>query len=132
MIEALCADNAEAVLQAVVEKAKAGDMTAAKLILERLCPPAREWPREPIEGIDLNSETGSIAALQQIAMRAAEGTLPPAEGKDLMTLIAAVVQARRTEIESQFAVAFAQMRAVLEERGLPALHEPASPSAETR
>ena len=44
MVEAICAENAEAVLQTVVDKAKAGDMAAAKIIVDRLLPPVRERP----------------------------------------------------------------------------------------
>jgi hypothetical protein len=80
MLAEICSDNARDVMLAMVEKAKAGDTTAAKLVLERVCPPLREPLREPIE-VDLHTEGGALAALQALAQRAAEGTLPAGKPK---------------------------------------------------
>ena len=44
MAEKLMADDAEAVVKAVVTAAKAGDMTAARLVLDRIAPPCRGRP----------------------------------------------------------------------------------------
>jgi uncharacterized protein DUF5681 len=41
LAEKLMADDAEAVVKAVVTAAKAGDMTAARLVLDRIAPPCR-------------------------------------------------------------------------------------------
>lgn len=41
LAEQLMADDAEAVVKAVVAAAKDGDMTAARLVLDRIAPPAR-------------------------------------------------------------------------------------------
>jgi hypothetical protein len=37
-------DDAEAVVKAVMAAAKGGDMTAARLVLDRIAPPCREVP----------------------------------------------------------------------------------------
>jgi Family of unknown function (DUF5681) len=44
LAEKLMADDAEGVVQTVIEAAKAGDMTAARLILDRIAPPRRGSP----------------------------------------------------------------------------------------
>jgi hypothetical protein len=118
MLEEICADNARDVMLAMVEKAKAGDTTAAKLVLERVCPPLREPLREPIE-VDLHTEGGALAALQALAQRAAEGTLPAGEAKDIAMLLGAVVSAHRTELESKVQVALEKVHSVLAERSAP-------------
>jgi hypothetical protein len=44
LAEKLMAEDVEAVVQAVVEKAKAGDMTAARMIIDRMVPLRRGRP----------------------------------------------------------------------------------------
>jgi hypothetical protein len=44
LAENLMADDAEGVVRKVVEAAVAGDMTAARLILDRIAPPRRGRP----------------------------------------------------------------------------------------
>ena len=44
MLEAPLDGEAETVTRAVVEKAKGGDLTAAKIILDRVLPPRRDRP----------------------------------------------------------------------------------------
>jgi hypothetical protein len=44
LAEKLMADDNEAVVRAVVEAAKGGEMTAARLILDRIAPPRRSSP----------------------------------------------------------------------------------------
>ncbi|SUS06239.1 conserved hypothetical protein [uncultured Defluviicoccus sp.] len=46
MLEQLMAGDAEAVVRAVVDKARTGDMTAAKIVLDRLLPLRRGRPVE--------------------------------------------------------------------------------------
>jgi hypothetical protein len=44
MVEMLFDGEAEEVCRAVIKAAKGGDMTAARVIVERLCPPRRDRP----------------------------------------------------------------------------------------
>jgi hypothetical protein len=44
LAEKLMTDDAEAVVKAVMAAAKGGDMTAARLVLDRIAPPCREAP----------------------------------------------------------------------------------------
>ena len=44
MTEKLMAGDAEAVVRAVIDAAKGGDMTAARLVLDRIAPPCRGRP----------------------------------------------------------------------------------------
>jgi hypothetical protein len=47
LAEKLMAGDAEAVVNAVVTAAKGGDMTAARLVLDRIAPPCRGRPTKP-------------------------------------------------------------------------------------
>jgi hypothetical protein len=71
---------------------------------------------DAIEGLDLSTEEGSIDAIRSITVAAIEARIPSDHAHRLMQLVSANIQACRTRIEGQFAVAFAQMQAVMEGR----------------
>ncbi|CAG1020078.1 hypothetical protein MTYM_00049 [Methylococcales bacterium] len=82
-----------AVIDAVVQKAKKGDMAAAKLILDRTVPAVK--PRELRIAIEL-PEAGSLVERGDAVINAiASGTLLPGQGKDLLAALTA--QARLIE-----------------------------------
>lgn len=95
--QALVDDDAEDIVRAVVKKAKAGESWAAKLVIERILPPARERP----VSLDLPQEIGTAAGINQVSaaiLRAvAEGELTPSEGN----VLAGIVEARRRTIETE-------------------------------
>jgi hypothetical protein len=95
MLMALMEKNAESITQTVIEAAKSGDLTAARMILDRLAPHAKE---RPVSLVLPNTDTveGVSAAQQLILQAVAAGDLLPGEG----TALAGIVEARRKSIET--------------------------------
>jgi hypothetical protein len=108
MLMALMEQNAESITQTVIEAAKTGDLTAARMILDRLAPPARERP-VTLNLPDTGTAQGISAAQQTIVHAVASGELLPAEG----TALAGIVESRRKALETQ---ELERRIAVLEER----------------
>jgi len=96
MVMALMEDGAKEVAKAVVDAAKAGDLSEARLVLERLAPPMRERPIT-ITLPDTQSTEGISAAQQTILEAVGAGELLPSEGVTL----AGIVEARRKAMETQ-------------------------------
>lgn len=92
---AMLEGSAEEVTKAVLEAAKAGDLGAAKFVLERIAPPVRERPIR----LDM-PEVASIAdcaiAQQAVVQAVASGQLLPGEGGALADLI----ELRRRSLET--------------------------------
>src|SRR5262245_10737442 len=106
--EELFDGQAEGVCNAVIKKALKGDMVAARIVVERLCPPRKDrpisFPLPKIEGAyDLSK--AAIALLQSVA----DGNATLEEGASVMRLIEgtrkaielAELEARLSEIESR-------------------------------
>jgi hypothetical protein len=95
MLMALMEKNAESITQTVIEAAKSGDLTAARMILDRLAPHAKE---RPVSLVLPNTDTvEGVSAAQQVILQAvAAGDLLPGEG----TALAGIVEARRKSIET--------------------------------
>jgi hypothetical protein len=86
LVEKLLADDAEAVARSVIDAARAGDMTAARIVLDRLCPVRRDQPVE----IDLPSITGAndaLAAMGVVLDAVAGGSLTPSEDEAVSFLL---------------------------------------------
>lgn len=96
MVMALMEDGAKEVTQAVVDAAKAGDLSAARLVLERLAPPMRERPIT-ITLPEIQTAEGISAAQQAILEAVGEGELLPSEGATM----AGIIEARRKALETQ-------------------------------
>jgi len=82
LAEKLMADDAEAVVKAVVAAAKNGDMTAARLVLDRIAPPCRGRPVR----VDLPPIVGAadlVKALAAVADAMARGSSQPRKPKPL-------------------------------------------------
>ena len=96
--------RAEEVCNAVVKKALKGDMVAARIVVERLCPPRKDrpisFPLPKIEGAyDLSK--AAIALLQSVA----DGNSTPEEGASVMGFIEGTGKAiELADIESRLAV----------------------------
>jgi len=108
--EKLMAEDAEAVVQAVVAAAKAGDMGAAKLILDRIAPPRKgravEFELPPVEtAADVcNAQAAIISAV-------ATGRLSPEEAASIATLLDASRKAiELSDLEQRLAQLEQQMR----------------------
>jgi hypothetical protein len=91
-LRALLAEDAEAVLRRVVQDALAGNMLAARLILDRVLP--RRICRPPMELTlsALKTATDASAALSKIVAGAADGLLSTAEAADMSKVIEAFNQ----------------------------------------
>jgi hypothetical protein len=86
MAERLFADEIESICKKVIEKAKAGDIQAAKIILDRLLPPRKDVPIQ----IDLpNMDTSSdlLKAMGCITNAVGVGYISPSEGEALARIV---------------------------------------------
>jgi len=95
MLDKLMERGAQDIVETVIDRAKGGDMTAARLILERLIPPAKERPI----AIELppTSDAQSVADAQALVIAAmASGGLLPGEASTIMSML----ESRRKGIET--------------------------------
>jgi hypothetical protein len=95
MAEKLMADDVEDIVKAVATAAKTGDMSAARIVLDRLAPVRRGRPVQfdlPI-GTDA---AGISAAFDAVLNAVARGTLTREEG----SAIGILLEARRKAIET--------------------------------
>jgi hypothetical protein len=96
MVLSLMEKGAKEITAAVVTAAKGGDLTAARLVLDRLAPPIRDRPI-PLTLPDTSTAQGISKAQQAILQAVGVGDLTPGEG----TALAAIVEARRKAHETQ-------------------------------
>jgi hypothetical protein len=89
--EALLQGEAEEVTRTCIERAKAGDSTALRLVMERILPPIRERAIH-IELPILASVADLPAALCRIMEALAAGDITPGEGSALCGILEAVRQ----------------------------------------
>jgi len=95
LVLALMEDGAKEVTQVIINAARNGDLTAAKMVLERLAPPLRERPIS-IDLPDTGDAAGVAAAQACIIAAVGAGDLLPGEGAAL----SGIVEARRKAIET--------------------------------
>jgi hypothetical protein len=88
-------EGADAIARKVVELAKEGDMSAARLVIERLVPVAKERPIF-LALPDTGSANGIAEAQNAILQAVAAGDLLPGEAATL----AGIVEARRKAVET--------------------------------
>jgi hypothetical protein len=88
--------EAEALTRKAVEMALAGDTTALRLCLERLCPPCRERPVAFDLPVLAKAEDGP-KAIGAIIAAVAGGEITPKEGQALT----AMLETRRRAIETE-------------------------------
>jgi hypothetical protein len=86
MAEELLEGEAEAITRTVIEKAKAGDMTALRICLDRFAPPRKE------RAIAFNlpplaTTSDALTAIAALAAATAEGDLTPSEAGEMFKLI---------------------------------------------
>lgn len=80
------AERAEEVIQAVLDAALSGDMTAAKMILDRIVPPLR--PHSESVSIPLEAPVGPASAAAAILNAAVTGKIPPDAAVQLLSAAA--------------------------------------------
>jgi len=95
MLEKLMASDAKTILQAVLTAAAAGDMSAARMILDRVVPVAKDRPIA-IDLPDTSTMQGSQEAAGAIVEAVARGHMLPSEGAALSALL----EAQRRTIEA--------------------------------
>jgi hypothetical protein len=88
-------EGADAIARKVVEMAKNGDIPAARLVLERLVPPAKERPIS-LTLPDTKTANGIAQAQGAILTAVAAGELLPGEGATL----AGIIEGRRKALET--------------------------------
>lgn len=102
--EALLDGEGEALTRKAVELAKAGDVTALRLCLERIVPPRRDRP------VSFNlpaimSAADAAAAMAGVVEGVASGAITPAEGQAVAGLLETFVRTlEATDFERRLAV----------------------------
>lgn len=88
LAEKLMQDQAEEVVQVVVNAALAGDLTAAKIIVERLVPVRKDCPLDP-KAISLPPLRADnlVKASAAVVRAVAGGRLTPSEGEALARIL---------------------------------------------
>lgn len=94
---ALFEGDIENIADVVIQQAKDGDLTAARLVLDKLVPNAKERMVALPEWPDTSTTAGIAEAQQRILEAVAAGELTPGEGNTL----AGIVEARRRAVETQ-------------------------------
>lgn len=95
LAEKLMADDAEAVVNAVVAAPKGGDMTAARLVLDRIAPPCR-GRRVRLDLPSIVSAADLVQALAAVADAMARGVLSAEEAQ----AAGAVLEHHRKAVET--------------------------------
>ena len=86
IVEQLFDGEAEGICRAIVKKARSGDMTAAKIVVDRLCPPRRDRPVSfAMPPIEVASDAAKASAA--IMAATAAGDITPDEASTLTKLI---------------------------------------------
>lgn len=96
LLLALMDGDAANITKAVIDAAKGGDLMAAKIILDRLIPPAKERPVN-VDLPDTQTAEGVSAAQSAILQAVAGGDLMLGEA----TTLSAIVESKRRAIETQ-------------------------------
>lgn len=86
MAKQLFADDVESVCKAVIDKAKSGDMYAAKIILDRLLPAKKDTPVN-IQLPEITTSHDVLKAVQCVTQATADGTITPSEGEALARIL---------------------------------------------
>jgi hypothetical protein len=102
-------EDAEAVSRRVIDAAKTGDMTAARLVLERICPVRKGRPVR-LDLPAINAIADLPAALGAVLTAMSDGEVTPEEA----LVIANTLEAKRRMIET---VELEQRIAALERKG---------------
>ncbi len=101
MAEQLMANDAEHVVRAVVDAAKAGDMTAARIVMDWLCPARKNHPigfaLPPIA-----TAADPASAMGEIVAAVAKGQLTPSDGAEVAKLVEGYAKVLETsELEAR-------------------------------
>jgi hypothetical protein len=98
--ESLLQGEAEAMMRSAIERAKAGDMVALRMCLDRLVPPCRHRT-VAFELPPITSARDAVSALAAIMAGVAAGELTPAEAGELSGLVDGFVRVLETTVLEQ-------------------------------
>jgi hypothetical protein len=96
LMENLFADDAEAIGRKAIELAKAGEIAALRMCLDRLVPARKDEP-VVFELPPLDKPADSVAAAATVVAAVAAGELTPSEAADLAKVIDVYVGALETK-----------------------------------
>ncbi len=103
MVELLLQGEAEAMARLAIERAKAGDIAALRMCLDRVVPPCKHRPIE-FELPRLTNAADAVSAMAAITAGVASGELSAAEASELSGLVDRYVRAlEATVFEQQLA-----------------------------
>ena len=94
-IQALLDGEAENLTRKAVEMALAGDTTALRLCLERLCPPRKERPIS-VKLPKVDKAEGTVKAMGAVFAAVASGEITPGEGQSLTAMVEGTRKAMET------------------------------------
>jgi hypothetical protein len=99
LAEQLMEEDAESVVRAVIKAAQGGDMAAAKLIFDRVCPVRRSRPTPFDLPNDATTSSDILELLGSVVKAMANGDLSAEEGQAITSVIEAkrkaITEARR-------------------------------------
>ena len=87
-IEALLEGEAEALTRKAIDLAKAGDMQALRLCMDRLAPPRRDFP-VAFDLPEMKTVSDAVLAMGALVKAVAEGDLTPTEAAELTRMVQA-------------------------------------------
>jgi hypothetical protein len=103
LAEKLMQDDAEAVVNSVLSAAKTGDMTAARIVLDRLYPARRDNP-VTFTLPKIESASDAAGAIAAILSAVASGELTPGEAETVCKLVETHIKAlEASEFERRLA-----------------------------
>jgi uncharacterized protein DUF5681 len=87
-IEAMLEGESEALTRKAIELAKAGDMQALRLCMDRLAPPRRDSP-VAFDLPEMKTVSDAVLAMGALLRAVAEGNLTPTEAAELTRMVQA-------------------------------------------
>jgi hypothetical protein len=121
--EALLQGEIEELTRVAIERAKAGDVAALRMCLDRAAPPSKRRPIA-VELPPLTSAADAASALAAITAAVAAGELTPAEAGELFRLVEGY--ARMFEVAT-FAQSLAWLKAEQSKQGKPDIQREPNP-----
>ncbi|MBU2511701.1 hypothetical protein KJ966_10190 [bacterium] len=95
MVQKLFADEAEEISRSVIKMAKDGDLQAAKLIIERICPAVKDAPVD-LKLPKIRGAEDITKAFSTVNEAITAGQISPGQGK----VIADILEAQRKALET--------------------------------
>lgn len=87
IVREILKDNAEELTRALVDKAKAGDVAALKVIFSRLVPPVTREPLELPDGLKAPEDKDALLQFVQDAFQLVlDGNLAPKDAAEIVTM----------------------------------------------